>query len=129
MVGDNLSLFLAHQVPPGAVVMLAGHVVEPPFLSLDLVWAQTNSRLRVYPVGMTPRPSVSFPADRHNSQPAIEDSIQRVIAGWRVTRPELQVEPIAITARLARLQAVLSPRLENVFARYGMRGADFAVIA
>jgi DNA-binding MarR family transcriptional regulator len=78
---------------------------------------------------MTLRPSVSFPATRHSSQPAIEDSVERVIAGWRETRPELRVEPIAITARLARLQAVLSPRLENVFARYGMRGADFAVIA
>jgi DNA-binding MarR family transcriptional regulator len=52
-----------------------------------------------------------------------------VIAGWRATRPELEIEPIAITARLARVQAVLSPRLETVFARYGMRGADFAVIA
>ncbi|MBV9195685.1 MAG: MarR family transcriptional regulator [Solirubrobacterales bacterium] len=59
----------------------------------------------------------------------IEDSITRVIAGWRATRPDLEVEPIAITARLARLQAVLSPRLEIVFARYGLRGPDFAVIA
>jgi DNA-binding MarR family transcriptional regulator len=52
-----------------------------------------------------------------------------VIAGWGATRPELEVEPIAITARLARLHAVLSPRLEMVFVRYGTRGADFAVIA
>jgi DNA-binding MarR family transcriptional regulator len=59
----------------------------------------------------------------------IEDSVARVIAGWRATRPELEVEPIAITARLARLQSVLSPRFETVFGRYGIRGADFAVIA
>lgn len=59
----------------------------------------------------------------------VEDSIAGVIGGWRATRPELKVEPIAITARLARLQAVLSPRLETVFARFGVRGADFAVIA
>jgi DNA-binding MarR family transcriptional regulator len=59
----------------------------------------------------------------------IEDSIARVIAGWRATRPELDVDPITITARLARLQAVLGPRLEGVFARFGLRGADFAVIA
>ena len=59
----------------------------------------------------------------------VQDSIARVIAGWRKTRPELDVEPIAITARLARLQTVLGPRLEGVFARFGMRGADFAVIA
>lgn len=87
---------------------------------------------------MTPRSSVSFQTNSrsrpdigacHDSDAVIEDSIARVIAGWRATRPELQVEPIAITARLARLQAVLSPRLEMMFARYGMRGADFAVIA
>jgi DNA-binding MarR family transcriptional regulator len=78
---------------------------------------------------MTPRHSVSFQATSRDSDAAIEDSIARVLAGWRATRPELEIEPIAITARLARLQAVLSPRLETVFARYGMRGADFAVIA
>jgi DNA-binding MarR family transcriptional regulator len=78
---------------------------------------------------MTPRRRESFQAHPHLSDPVIEDSIARVMAGWRATRPELQVPAIAITARLARLQAVLSPRLEMVFARYGMRGADFAVIA
>jgi DNA-binding MarR family transcriptional regulator len=78
---------------------------------------------------MTPRESVPLHANPHDSHGGIEDSIAGVIAGWRATRPELEVEPIAITARLARLQAVLSPRLEMVFARYGTRGADFAVIA
>jgi DNA-binding MarR family transcriptional regulator len=78
---------------------------------------------------MTPRRSVAFQANPHDSDAVIEDSVARVIMGWRATRPELGVEPIAITARLARLQAVLSPRLEMVFAGYGIRGADFAVIA
>ena len=78
---------------------------------------------------MTAQPSVSPEAGPHDSDLVIEDSITRVIAGWRATRPELKVEPIAVTARLARLQAVLSPRLEMVFVRYGIRGADFAVIA
>jgi DNA-binding MarR family transcriptional regulator len=78
---------------------------------------------------MTPRASASFPANSGHDEAVIEDSIARVIAGWRATRPELAVEPIAITARLARLQAVLGPRLETVFARFGLRGADFAVIA
>jgi DNA-binding MarR family transcriptional regulator len=78
---------------------------------------------------MTPRRALSFQANPHSGDAVITDSISRVIAGWRATRPELEVKPIAITARLARLQAVLSPRLEIVFARYGMRGADFAVMA
>jgi len=33
------------------------------------------------------------------------------------------------TARLARLHAVLAPRLETVFACFGVRGADFALLA
>jgi DNA-binding MarR family transcriptional regulator len=57
------------------------------------------------------------------------DSVARVIAGWRAVRPDLPVEPIAVTARLARLQAEVVPRLEEVFARFGLRGADFGVLA
>ena len=71
---------------------------------------------------MTRRSAQTFP-----SEPA--DSIARVIAGWRVTRPDLLVDPIAVTARLARLQAELTPRLEEVFVRFGLRSADFAVLA
>jgi DNA-binding MarR family transcriptional regulator len=78
---------------------------------------------------MTPRRTVSFQATPQDSDAVIEDSIAHVIAEWRATKPKLEVEPIAITARLARLQAVISPRLEMVFARHGIRGADFAVIA
>jgi DNA-binding MarR family transcriptional regulator len=78
---------------------------------------------------MTPRPRVPFAANLCDDDAVVEDSIARVIASWRATSPELPVEPIAITARLARLQAVLSPRLETVFTRHGIRGADFAVIA
>jgi DNA-binding MarR family transcriptional regulator len=52
-----------------------------------------------------------------------------VIAGWRQTRPDLPVDPIAITARLARLHTTLGARLESVFQRFGIRGGDFAVIA
>ena len=78
---------------------------------------------------MPPRRRVSSQPNPPDTDAVIEDSVARVIAGWRATRRDLEVEPIAITARLARLQAVLSPRLDMVFARYGLRGADFAVIA
>jgi DNA-binding MarR family transcriptional regulator len=78
---------------------------------------------------MTPRRAESFRDPGRAAEAPVEDSIARVIAGWREARPDLHVEPIAITARLARLQAVLSPPLEAVFARYGLRGADFAVLA
>jgi DNA-binding MarR family transcriptional regulator len=78
---------------------------------------------------MTPHRAASFRDPASAAEAPVEDSIARVIASWREARPDLHVEPIAVTARLARLQAVLSPQLEAVFARYGLRGADFAVLA
>jgi DNA-binding MarR family transcriptional regulator len=78
---------------------------------------------------MTPPPARTFQAVHADEEALIEDSIARVIAGWRATRPELPVDPIAVIARLARLQALLAPRLEAVFARFGLHSADFAVIA
>jgi DNA-binding MarR family transcriptional regulator len=76
---------------------------------------------------MTPKKAPTFPAPTPSREP--QDSIAKVIAGWRETRPELEVDPIAITARLTRLNAVIGPQLEEVFARFGLRGADFALIA
>jgi DNA-binding MarR family transcriptional regulator len=78
---------------------------------------------------MTLERTASFPGARRQGAEPAQDSIARVIASWRATRPELPVDPIAITARLARLQAVLTPRLEAIFTRFGVRGADFALLA
>jgi len=78
---------------------------------------------------MTPRRAQTFHAVPESRQVPVEDTIAKVIAGWRATRPDLKVEPIAVTARLARLQALLAPRLEAVFGRFRIRGADFAVLA
>lgn len=78
---------------------------------------------------MTPGRAASIRPESERGDAVADDSIARVIAGWRSTRPELRVDPIAVTARLARLQAALAPRLETVFARFGVRGADFAVLA
>ena len=80
-------------------------------------------------VAMTPARPESLQPARTQDHAVVEDSIARVIAGWRETRPELPVEPIAVIARFARLQAELAPRLEAVFARFGLHSADFAVLA
>jgi DNA-binding MarR family transcriptional regulator len=58
-----------------------------------------------------------------------EDSVARVIAGWRSTRPELNVKAIGITARLARLYALIGVRQAEVIERFGIRGPDFALLA
>lgn len=96
----------------------------------DLVCAKTNtSEFGIILRAMTPPRAGTFQAVHADEEALIEDSIARVIAGWRATRPELPVQPIAVIARLARLQAQLAPRLEAVFARFGLRSADFAVLA
>lgn len=83
---------------------------------------------------MTPRRAQTFRAVVQPPgvvQPAAApaDSIGQIISGWNATRPDLPVDPIAVTARLARLQAVLAPRLEAVFERFGVRGGDFGLLA
>ncbi len=81
---------------------------------------------------MTPGPTQTFrsaPTPSGESDAAIEDSIALVIAGWHAVRPDLDVGAIGVTARVARLQAQLAPRLEAVFGRFGLRSADFAVLA
>ena len=48
---------------------------------------------------MTRTRTGSFPRHSKSGDTVIQDSIARVIAGWRATRPELNVEPIAIMIR------------------------------
>jgi DNA-binding MarR family transcriptional regulator len=57
------------------------------------------------------------------------DSVERVIDGWAATRPELDVSPIAVIARVFRIGAVVQPQLDAVLGRYGLRSGDFAVLA
>ncbi|MBV9164693.1 MAG: MarR family transcriptional regulator [Solirubrobacterales bacterium] len=78
---------------------------------------------------MTPDNPQSFPQRPRRRADSPEDSISRIISSWRTSRPDLRVEPIAITARLDRLYHTLGAKLESAFERFGIRGADFAVIA
>jgi DNA-binding MarR family transcriptional regulator len=61
--------------------------------------------------------------------PRPEDSVARVIASWRASRPDLNVDAIGITARLARLHALIAARQVAVLERFGLRGGEFAVLA
>jgi DNA-binding MarR family transcriptional regulator len=88
----------------------------------------TLERKTILPL-VTPRRAQTFRAVPKPSEAAVEDSIARVIAGWVAQMPDLDVEPIAVTARLARLQALVAPRLESVFERFGIRSTDFAILA
>jgi DNA-binding MarR family transcriptional regulator len=60
---------------------------------------------------------------------AAEDSVAQVLAGWRSRRPDLNVDAIGITARVARLHTLVAPRQAAVIERFGLRTADFALLA
>jgi DNA-binding MarR family transcriptional regulator len=78
---------------------------------------------------MTSRPAAPSRGGPDVDDAGGQDSVARVIAHWHRARPELDVEPIGVLLRLLRLQTILAPRLESLFERFGLRTADFAVLA
>ena len=61
--------------------------------------------------------------------PLLRDRIDRVIEGWGQARPDLDVAPVGVVARIYLLRARLGAALEEVFARFGLSEPDFTVLA
>jgi DNA-binding MarR family transcriptional regulator len=59
----------------------------------------------------------------------VPDSVDRVVAEWRVERPDLPVAPIEVLTRLGRVRTRIDEELAVVFAGYDLSPADFTVIA
>jgi DNA-binding MarR family transcriptional regulator len=57
------------------------------------------------------------------------DHVSRLITSWRVERPDLPVEPVAVVYRVIRLAAYFTAEVEKVLAGSGLSSADFAVLA
>lgn len=57
-----------------------------------------------------------------------DDSIARVIAEWAQVRPDLDVSPIGVMARMARIRAIVEAEQSRVFAVGGITAADFPVL-
>ncbi|HET8911178.1 MAG TPA: MarR family transcriptional regulator [Ktedonobacteraceae bacterium] len=57
------------------------------------------------------------------------DHTDWVIDGWKTERPDLNVSPIAIINRLERLTWFLREETAEIYARFGLTGPSFAVIA
>lgn len=57
------------------------------------------------------------------------DDIDRIVAQWNRERPELDVTPMALIGRLARLREKIVREQEKVFARFGLNTAGFDVLA
>jgi DNA-binding MarR family transcriptional regulator len=73
-------------------------------------------------------------SDRRESQSTMtalppEDHVGRLIAGWRLERPDLPVDPVGIVYRVGRLAARFGAEIDKVLAAAGLSGAEFAVLA
>ena len=57
------------------------------------------------------------------------DNIDRIKAQWAKQRPDLDVEPMALIGRLQRVSKVLSHEMQATFAKHGLNGPSFDVLA
>jgi DNA-binding MarR family transcriptional regulator len=57
------------------------------------------------------------------------DDVDRILAQWHEARPDLDVTPMGLIGRLARLRKRLEQEHERVFAAHGLSAAGFDVLA
>jgi DNA-binding MarR family transcriptional regulator len=57
-----------------------------------------------------------------------EDSVDRMLDGWRRARPDLDVRPAGVVARLARVREHLDYELESLFVEHGLSGPVFGLL-
>ena len=57
------------------------------------------------------------------------DHVDHLIEQWRDVRPDLDVSPMEVIARISRLCRILERRTEAVYTEYGLNRAQFGVLA
>jgi len=57
------------------------------------------------------------------------DHVDQIMAQWRRQRPDLDVSPMGVIARISRLCRILERRIEDVYGTYGLNQAQFGVLA
>lgn len=57
------------------------------------------------------------------------DHVDRILAQWNRERPDLDVEPMGLLGRLARLRTHLARETEKALAAHGLNAASFDVLA
>lgn len=58
----------------------------------------------------------------------VTDSVDRLLESWAAVRPDLDLSPVAVVARLGRLRRVIESELETVYAEHGLTGPDFTAL-
>ncbi|MER8084794.1 MarR family winged helix-turn-helix transcriptional regulator [Streptomyces sp. NPDC058316] len=57
------------------------------------------------------------------------DAVDQILDQWHEERPDLDLSAMGIFGRLGQLTLLLTPALEGVFARHGLRRGEFDVLA
>jgi DNA-binding MarR family transcriptional regulator len=57
-----------------------------------------------------------------------QDSVDRLLEDWSRARPDLDLGPVAVIARIGRLRRIIEAELEATYAEHGLNGADFATL-
>jgi DNA-binding MarR family transcriptional regulator len=56
------------------------------------------------------------------------DSVDRMLEGWRQARPDLDVAPVSVLTRLARVRDHIDYELEALFVEHGLSGPTFGLL-
>jgi len=59
----------------------------------------------------------------------MEDEVDRLVAGWRSTLPEVDVSPLEVLSRVGRLARHLDRQRSSVFARHDLETWSFDVLS
>ena len=57
------------------------------------------------------------------------DRVDAIIDQWARERPDVDVSGMALVARISRLERMIAPRLDEVFARHGLASWEFDLLA
>lgn len=78
---------------------------------------------------MVDRLDVKMYVMRDETTGAIEDEVDRLVAGWHEALPDLDTSPLEVLSRVARLARHLERQRNAVFARHDLETWTFDVLA
>lgn len=58
-----------------------------------------------------------------------QDLTDRVLGGWLAAQPELELDPLQVTARLSRIGPLLARRQEAVFEQFGLGRGEVGALS
>jgi DNA-binding MarR family transcriptional regulator len=58
----------------------------------------------------------------------VTDSVDRLLASWAAVRPDLDLSPVGVVARLGRVRRIIEAELERVYAEHRLSGPDFSAL-